>query len=291
MTTPFYAPPAQQTKTLVTVGTAIFFCLLTVLVAGVYISEYGTRLEIDTEAIVLPNRSNPSDSSALVHQENQEAQSLTISPELHTYLETAFCDNTLCQGLNGWSEWIIVDNEHPWQVSELAMTRTILLETITALDESGFDGRLLLAGYRFRKVDQAYVIQEDGRRVVALVSHDVQEITLAATAFLRQQGYPIYHELGHVIDKRLNRQLGARYLQQSHAGQIGNHTAIGDGYWVRQLPHDPINEGVADAVAIWIMLDYAGKRAPIFPGTPVDTDPHHIAQTVEGILLSLSGNQ
>ena len=258
--------------------------LFTLLLLATLVAAAVMDVSAKFNAVVLTPKSEPTRSIA---PPTLPALS-SVSSEVRTYLDASFCDTVLCRESDDWSTWIIIDMANPWQVTELEQVRTILSETIGALNAIGFDGYALLVGYRFRKLDQEYVAEGEGNRIVALVSHDVQEIKLASTAFLRQQGYPIYHELGHVIDKRLDRRLTTAYLASSHEAQAGEQDVLGDGYWVRQLGHDSVQEGTADAVAIWIMLQQDGKRPPIFPGTPVATDPHQLAQTIATILAELS---
>lgn len=214
-------------------------------------------------------------------------ETAVVAPEISTYLEQTFCHDGLCEGQE-WSTWILVDPHNPWQLSELGMVRSILLETIQALDNSGHDGHALLLGYHFKKISQEFVTEEHGHRTVAIVNHDHQEISLSNSAFLRQQGFSIYHELGHVVDHRLNRRLTSSYLAHGHGEGDHHHHELADGYWVRPWGLEQKNEGTADAFAIWVMQMHAGKRGPIFPGTPVDTDYNHIAQTVAEILSELS---
>lgn len=225
---------------------------------------------------------------ALQAQEAPLVATAVSLSEVQFFLQDAFCNDGLCSGVEGWVTWIILDDEMGWNVTDLVMVRTILLDTIAALNGSGFDGHAVLKGYRFRKVDEDYVSKGGTHRVIATVNHESLEITLSRSAFLRQQGFTIYHELGHIVDRRLDRQLTAMYVERSHHGSAANQDFVGDGYWVRRIGQTDKHEGAADAFAIWMTHRSAEGRNPIFPGTPVQTDYARIAQTVAATLAALS---
>ncbi|MCA9925234.1 MAG: hypothetical protein KC421_22830 [Anaerolineales bacterium] len=204
----------------------------------------------------------------------------TVTDATQAYLNQEFCRDNLCTADN-WHTWIIADSESDWQVEELEMMHNTLLTTINALDEIGADGISLLAGYRVRKINQEFVPSESEQNLVAVVRHPEQEIVVSRSAFLRQQGFLLYHELGHVIDKRVERRYTTNYQALAEVGGGPSDAPIADGYWLREYGRNEANEGSADAFATWIVLRYAGTRQPVFPGTPITVDYDLIANTAQ----------
>lgn len=190
-----------------------------------------------------------------------------LSPGAILYLQSTFCNDNLC-GDEGWSRWVIADAESVWKVQELVMIRHVLENSLGALDSVGIDGQELLDGYRFRRFTGEYVDNKPGR--VAMVVHSKMEITVSDTAFVRQQGFYIYHEIGHAVDTRLGRNLNNRF-----------HRLATDDYKLRrQAQHRP-EEATADAFAVWVMVGYTGARQPVFKNTPATADYVGISQAVE----------
>lgn len=188
------------------------------------------------------------------------------------YLETTFCNDSLC-GDDGWTRWIIADADSAWTAAELAMIRDILQNTLGALESLGMDGQDLLDGYRFRRFAGEYVDHKPGR--VALIVHSQMEITVSDTAFVRQRGFYIFHEIGHAVDARLGRQFSDRF-----------HRLATDDYKLRRQAQQDREEATADAFAVWVMVDYMGVREPVFHNTPVTADYAGISQAVTESLSS-----
>jgi hypothetical protein len=214
---------------------------------------------------------------------SQSVTETAVPNAAQTYLNQEFCRENLCVADN-WQTWIIADIESDWQVEELEMIHNALLTTINALDDIGADGHNLLVGYRVRKINQEFVPSESDQNMVAVVRHPEQEIVVSRSAFLRQQGFLIYHELGHVVDKRVERRYTANYQSLAEAGGGSSSAPIADGYWLREYGRNQANEGSADAFATWMVLRYAGTRQPVFPGTPITIDYDLIANTAQSAL-------
>jgi hypothetical protein len=188
------------------------------------------------------------------------------------YLQTTFCNDNLC-GDEGWSRWVIADAESAWTVQELVMVRHVLENTLGALETLGIDGQELLDGYRFRRFTGEYVDNKPGR--VALIVHSQMEITVSDTAFVRHQGFYIFHEIGHAVDRRLGRQFSDRF-----------HRLATDDYKLRRQAQQDREEATADAFAVWVMVDYMGVREPVFHNTPATADYGGISQAVAVSLTS-----
>lgn len=214
---------------------------------------------------------------------NQSTTETAVTNAAQAYLSQEFCRDNLCAA-GDWQAWVIADHASDWQVGELEMLHLALLTTINALDDMGADGHNLLAGYRVRKINQEFVPSESEQNMVAVVRHPEQEIVVSRSAFLRQQGFLIYHELGHVVDKRVERRYTANYQALAALGGEPSDAPIADGYWLRVYGRDQANEGSADAFATWMVLRYAGTRQPVFPGTPITIDYDLIANTAQSAL-------
>jgi hypothetical protein len=169
--------------------------------------------------------------------------------------------------------WLITDEESRWFADEIDILQRVLLDTISALEANGIDGKALLDGYRFRHDSGRYVDDVEGR--MGKIDHNVGVITLSDTAFTVLQGFAIYHELGHAVDYRLDRQLSEGF--HSHTGgPLNNGDDIqwqtADNYWLRLNGRDDREEATADAFAFLVMVDHAGLKRPIFANQPVTTD-------------------
>lgn len=175
------------------------------------------------------------------------------------------------------SGWYIEDEQSNWQPAEMAMVDDILTRTFQALETAGLDGRSLIGGYQFQRVPGEHIDEELG--LVALVNHEEQVIRLADSAFLRLDGFYIYHELGHVVDRQMNRRLSDLFHSQagepSQAEQVADSWSTADGYWLRAHGHEDREEATADAFALWVG-DQFGMKRPVFAGTPVETEYQQI---------------
>lgn len=189
--------------------------------------------------------------------------------------------------------WFISDEESQWAGSELIFVQQIMDRTWLALAGVGLDGPGLLAGYHFRRVSAEFLPGEyvsGEERLLAVVDHQKMEILLADGAFQRLSGFYIYHELGHVVDRQLERLPSEAYHRLAGADQ--NAATTGDeawstitGFWLRYHGRDDREEATADAFAWWVMAQFDQPK-PFFPGTPVTTDYAEIAQTIESALAT-----
>jgi len=166
--------------------------------------------------------------------------------------------------------WLITDEESHWSANEIKVLHGVLQNTFRALVANKFDGRVLLEGYHFRHVAGSYIGDKDGR--MSTIDHNTGVITLTDKAFTVQNGFAIYHELGHAVDFRLNRQLSAGFHSYTGGTGISDedtawHTA--DNYWLREQSRDDREEAAADAFAVLVMVSYAGLNPPVFANQPV----------------------
>ncbi|MFN2188120.1 MAG: hypothetical protein ACK2T3_05100 [Candidatus Promineifilaceae bacterium] len=181
-------------------------------------------------------------------------------------------------------EWIVFDKNSQWNDEELTMVQETLFHTFHALESSGMDGQELLKGYRFRRYNGDFV--RDERGLVALVKHDVEEIVLPDSAFLRLDGFAIYHEIGHALDQRLEREMNHHFREMTgesiNEAHLNGDTA--EGYWMRPVSRESSLEATADAFAYWVTKDVVGVRQPIFAGMPLDVDFEAIDEAMEQAL-------
>lgn len=184
------------------------------------------------------------------------------------------------------SNWFLTDDESQWSDQELATVQQIMDRTWQALESVGIDGESLLAGYHFRRVPAEFVPGEE--RLLAIVDHQKMEILLADGAFERLHGFYIYHELGHAVDRQLDRATSEIYHRIASDGQQTDEDnsvwQTTTGYWLRYHGRDDREEATADAFAWWVMAQ-AGQPKPFFAGTPPSTDYDQIARTIEEAVL------
>jgi len=189
--------------------------------------------------------------------------------------------------------WFLTDGESQWSEQEMVTVQQIMDHTWRALESVGLDGERLLAGYHFRRQPAEFIPGEE--RLLAIVDHQKMEIVLADGAFKRLHGFYIYHELGHVIDRQLERMPSEIYHRIASEGQGDGHEPAGNtsvwqtttGFWLRYHGRDDREEATADAFAWWVMAQFDQPK-PFFPGTPVETDYDEIAQTIEAALNEIS---
>ena len=211
----------------------------------------------------------------------------TNGPELRAYLEGPFCSGGLCRS-GSWTEWVIVAPDSVWKVEELQVVHTALTTTIGALDEKGLDGRALLGGYRFRRSQGTYLPGTLGQ--VALVQHDTREIRLSDRALRTQSGFHIYHELGHVVDRRLQQAL-TREFQRLTLGEEGiDSRKTAGGFWLDQFARDRPEEATADAFALWIILNHTTGPEPVFWMKPDEANYDTIAAVMDRVLSRITGS-
>jgi len=184
--------------------------------------------------------------------------------------------------------WLITDEESHWSADEIEVLQDVLQNTFGALAGNNIDGRALLDGYRFRHEAGSYIGDKDGR--MGTIDHNTGIITLTGKAFTVQNGFAIYHELGHAVDFRLNRQLSAGFHSYTGGTGISSdedtpwHTA--DNYWLREQSRDDREETAADAFAILVMVSYAGENPPVFANQPVAANYEAISAAAAQALQS-----
>ena len=101
------------------------------------------------------------------------------------------------------NRWLIGERDNEWTSGEWEMIQEVLSDTFKILEVADLDGEALLTGYKFRRIFGEYVDPDLGK--IAIVNHEKNEIWLADAAFQRLGGFYIYHELGHAVDRRLER--------------------------------------------------------------------------------------
>lgn len=175
--------------------------------------------------------------------------------------------------------WVIESGDSYWTGEELNLVDQVLSNSISALDDAGYDGQNLLSGYRFRRQHNEFVDGIDGR--IAVVRHNYQEIVLSDSAFKRLQGYYIYHELGHVVDKRLGREPTRRFHEIAGSGKNSGQEETADGFWLNDHAHKDFSEATADAFALWVEMRYTNNSKPVFAHTPVTTDYQEIVRSFD----------
>jgi hypothetical protein len=169
--------------------------------------------------------------------------------------------------------WLISDEESHWFTDEVEVLQCALQNTFGALTAKGIDGMALLDGYRFRHEADLYVGDVEGQ--MGTIDHNVGVIRLSDRAFTVLNGFAIYHELGHAVDNRLNRQLSESFHTYTGGPKIsedGKQWQTADNYWLREQGHYDREEATADAFAVWVMVSYAGLNRPVFANQPITTD-------------------
>jgi hypothetical protein len=188
--------------------------------------------------------------------------------------------------------WLISDGDSHWNAEETKILQRVLQDTFGALEANGIDGKALLEGYRFRHDAGRYVDDVEGR--MAKIDHSVEEITLADTALTVRQGFAIYHELGHAVDYRLNRQLSEGFHRNTGGLKIGEDNEqwqTADNYWLRLGGRDDREEATADAFAVLVMVNHAGLKRPIFAHQPLTTDYDGISTALALALQTANTNE
>jgi hypothetical protein len=192
---------------------------------------------------------------------------------------------------NTLEQWIVEDENSDWHIDELDMVHQALTDTFDVLATIGLDGREILEGYSFRRYDGEFVRDEQG--LVALVNHGQMEIILPDVAFKRLNGFSIYHEIGHVLDNQLDRKMTIEFHKeaQDRLGLTDTQLQTPYGFWMRPLAREGREEATADAFALWVTVDQAGMKRPIFAGMPLDVQYEGITQAIEEALLSSVADQ
>lgn len=215
------------------------------------------------------------------YQPLPSAEAVPAASPTETLQEQAVCPARVC-GSSGWQQWIENSPDGTWKAEELVMLGEILTAVFNTLDQKEVDGYALLNGYRFRRQTGEFVDGQTGR--IAVVNHSSMIITLADSAFKRLRGFYIFHELGHVVDHRSERQLTENFHALVGSDQPGQTTA--EGYWLNLSARDDLEEATADAFALWVMASYAQGYRPVFAFTPLATNYPGI---VAAIVTSFDG--
>ena len=179
-------------------------------------------------------------------------------------------------------DWFIEDVASTWTENEIETVEQALEQTFQALSLVGLDAQEIFQGYRFRRFQGEYAHAVDGR--LAIVDHQKAEIILSDAAFKRHQGFNIYHELGHVVDLRLNRQLSHLFHLQAGTNQAAEEWVTAEGYWMRDHGRHDREEATADAFALWVLSQEPDDFRPVFFGTPVTVNYEAILWAIEGAL-------
>jgi len=222
----------------------------------------------------------------------QAVPSALLSAPLTTpvVFTAATTDNAaMIAGTGETAYWLIIDEDSHWAADEEEILQRVLQDTFGALAANGIDGMVLLDGYHFRHDAGRYVDDVEGR--MATIDHNEREIMLSDTAFTVLNGFAIYHELGHAVDHRLNRQMSQGYHRLTGGPGIsedGKQWQTADNYWLRLQGRDDREEAAADAFAVLVMVSYAGLKRPIFAHQPITTDYDSISAA---LALALQGGQ
>ena len=206
------------------------------------------------------------------------------APETLAYLTGAFCGDGLCPG-GYWQMWIVEDETSHWTPEELALVRRGLWAAHRVLADAGLDPATVLGGYRLRRHAGEFYLPE--RRYVAAVCHDTQEIILADAVFMRMDMFYLYHELGHVVDHRLNRELTAG-LRDALGLEPGDPAPRGT--WIRGTARDVAYELTADAFGIYLGRTYLDMASPAYDSTPAETDYDRIADAMAAALAAAAAS-
>ena len=186
--------------------------------------------------------------------------------------------------------WLIGERGSEWTAGEWQMIHEVLSDTLRVLAAADLDGEELLSGYRFKRIFGEYVDPDVGK--IAIVNHEKEEIWLADAAFLRLDGFYIYHELGHAVDNRLKRQLSQAYHTRTGGKFVdrenGEEWQSGDSFWMRPHGRDDREEATADAFALMVTMSETTSKKPVFSGMPADVDYSGIADAVSQSLTEIA---
>ena len=129
---------------------------------------------------------------------------------------------------------------------------------------------------------------QDGNGRLATIDHESSAIRLPDTAFIRLCGWYPYHELGHVIDRRLGSEPRRRFHEV--IGSVANpgEEQTADRYWMNEHAHFDTGESAADATALWIVMGQTDNPKPVFWQMANDTDYDAIAGTMGAVLLEIA---
>jgi hypothetical protein len=208
-----------------------------------------------------------------------------VEPDLLDYLANHFCLGDLCRS-GSWAEWIILAPDSTWEIADLLQLRTVLNDTMNALNDAGFDGYGLLSGYRFRHSQGIYLPGELG--ILARVHHEEQEIVLSDGALRKQWGFYMYHELGHVADRRLGSGLMHEFQRLTRGGVVVEGRKTADGYWLNRFAREKPEEATADAFALWIVLNHTNNPQPVLWLKPEDTSYETITGVMDSVLQGIA---
>ncbi len=189
------------------------------------------------------------------------------------------------------ANWLIEDETSVWSDEELEVLTEILIRTIGALDQAGLDGTALLEGYRFRRWDGEFAKDKQGK--IAVVNHTNMEIVLSDTILAPENYFFIYHELGHVVNRRTGDALSSNFhaLTEAIEGVVVLHDwTTAEGFWIRGQSHVKRSEAIADAFALWVLVGYARLNPPVFHDTPESARPEAIISVFEQAVELTFGN-
>lgn len=231
-----------------------------------------------------PFSARPSGAQILSQDRLAAVHKVDIAADVLNYLESEFCAESVCPD-GAWQTVIVVDANSQWQVAELVLVHQGLAYAHAALNAVGLDSQPVFAGYRVRRHAGEFYNPE--RRYVAVVQHDLQEINLADAVFTRKEGFYFYHELGHVVDRRLDRELTLGLMAEL---SMGWDDLAPDGTWVRSMAREAPYELTADAFGIFLGLTYTQMTPPAYVQTPADIDYQAVAQSLAAALRAVGAN-
>ena len=207
------------------------------------------------------------------------------NPEKNDETDPIFQELSRSEIVGNLKKWIADDTNGEWNKTELEMIQEVLQDSFLAMADVGLDGQEMLEGYRFVRHNGEFV--RDERGLVALVRHDKEEIVLSDSAFVRLDGFSIYHEIGHAVDRRLDRQLSRNFHAEVGTGGEGSQDehVTRDGFWMRPISREEPQEATADAFALWVTENQADMRQPVFPGMPLGVEFEGINEAMEEALM------
>jgi len=186
------------------------------------------------------------------------------------YLQEDFCDDGLCEGINGWRDWIIAGDIHDsiWTEAELRAVRNGLLAVRDTLTGLGLNWTEEIGeGLRFRKSEQIPGLGRYENNEILLrnfyAGSNEFGLNEADNAFRI-----VIHEIGHAVDETngflRNTLPGTFTYRRDPNGDFYDFSwRTTDGYYYRDYGRDQRDEGYADAFAslVWTTAHQNGTVA------------------------------
>jgi len=186
-----------------------------------------------------------------------------------------------------FDHWLILDETSAWTTNELKVLERVMRNAFGALEEAGLDGNVIFNGYFFRRFQGECAKNRRGK--IAVVSFSDKEIILSDSIFQPEYEFFIYHELGHVVDYYseavLDEQFHKLIMQIEGVTSLHDWTTA-QGFYLRGQAHIKKSEATADAFALWVWVDFAGKEIPNFYDMPSNANPEAILDVFRQALKS-----